>query len=424
MANPKDPPRNPADTDKLGTRLSNQKHAYEYATQDTKGVKMIERTMAQKLRDMSEWFPVVSLTGPRQSGKSTLIKAVFPEYEYLNLENPEVRRAALDDPVGFISRRPDHLIIDEAQYAPELFSMIQVASDECGRAGQYVLSGSQNFLLMHNIQQSLAGRVGMLKLLPLSYQELSDTQISLDTYLIRGGYPRIYDAGIPTDMFYQNYLMTYVERDAGGLLDVRNLSSFRKIIGLCAACVGGLLNLSRLAADVGVATATISSWLSILQSSYLVFLLQPYAGNMRKRLTKAPKLYFYDTGLLCHLLGIHDERSLMNHPLSGEIFENLVVSERQKAYLNRGIEPTLVFYRDDSKREIDLIDLTEPARPQAFEIKSGATYRDTFARHLRSVGSELGIPAKDRAVVYHGSERYDTEGASVVPAEEFLLRES
>lgn len=385
---------------------------------------MIERTMAQKLRDMSEWFPVVSLTGPRQSGKSTLIKAVFPEYEYLNLENPEVRRAALDDPVGFISRRPDHLIIDEAQYAPELFSMIQVASDERGRAGQYVLSGSQNFLLMHNIQQSLAGRVGMLKLLPLSYQELSDTQILLDTYLIRGGYPRIYDAGIPTDMFYQNYLMTYVERDAGGLLDVRNLSSFRKMIGLCAACVGGLLNLSRLAADVGVATATISSWLSILQSSYLVFLLQPYAGNMRKRLTKAPKLYFYDTGLLCHLLGIHDERSLMNHPLSGEVFENLVVSERQKAYLNRGIEPTLVFYRDDSKREIDLIDLTEPARPQAFEIKSSATYRDTFARHLRSVGSELGIPAKDRAVVYHGSERYDTEGASVVPAEEFLLRES
>lgn len=389
-----------------------------------RALKMIERTMAQKLRGMSEWFPVVSLTGPRQSGKSTLIKAVFPEYEYLNLENPEVRRAALDDPVGFISRRPDHLIIDEAQYAPELFSMIQVASDERGRAGQYVLSGSQNFLLMRNIQQSLAGRVGMLKLLPLSYQELSETQISLDTYLIRGGYPRIYDAGIPTDMFYQNYLMTYVERDAGGLLDVRNLSSFRKMIGLCAACVGGLLNLSRLAADVGVATATISSWLSILQSSYLVFLLQPYAGNMRKRLTKAPKLYFYDTGLLCHLLGIHDERSLMSHPLSGEIFENLVVSERQKAYLNRGIEPTLVFYRDDSKREIDLIDLTEQARPQAFEIKSGATYRDTFARHLRSVGSELGIPAKDRAVVYHGSERYDTEGASVVPAEEFLLRES
>ena len=385
---------------------------------------MIERTMAQKLRDMSEWFPVVSLTGPRQSGKSTLIKAVFPEYEYLNLENPEVRRAAIDDPVGFIRRRPDRLIIDEAQYASELFSMIQVASDERGGAGQYVLSGSQNFLLMHNIQQSLAGRVGMLKLLPLSYQELSDTQISLDTYLIRGGYPRIYDAGIPTDMFYQNYLMTYVERDAGGLLDVRNLSSFRKMIGLCAACVGGLLNLSRLAADAGVATATISSWLSILQSSYLVFLLQPYAGNMRKRLTKAPKLYFYDTGLLCHLLGIHDERSLMNHPLSGEIFENLVVSERQKAYLNRGIEPTLAFYRDDSKREIDLIDLTEPARPQAFEIKTGATYRDSFTRHLRSVGSELGIPAKDRAVVYHGSERYDTEGASVVPAEDFLLRES
>ena len=195
--------------------------------------------MAHKLRDMSEWFPVVSLTGPRQSGKSTLIKAVFPEYEYLNLENPEVRRAALDDPVGFISRRPDHLIIDEAQYAPELFSMIQVASDERGRAGQYVLSGSQNFLLMHNIQQSLAGRVGMLKLLPLSYQELGDTQIALDTYLIRGGYPRIYDAGIPTDVFFQNYLMTYVERDAGGLLDVRNLSSFRKMIGLCAACVGG-----------------------------------------------------------------------------------------------------------------------------------------------------------------------------------------
>lgn len=384
---------------------------------------MIERTIASALRNMSKWFPIVSLTGPRQSGKSTLIKSVFPEYEYLNLENPETRRAALEDPVGFIKRRPEHLIIDEAQYAPELFSMIQVTSDERGGVGQYVLSGSQNFLLMQNIRQSLAGRVGMLKLLPLSFEELNETNLSLDAYMARGGYPRMYDTAIPSDIFFQNYLLTYVERDAGGLLDVRNLNSFRKLIGLCAASVGGLLNVSRLAADAGVTAPTVNSWLSILQSSYLVFLLQPYAGNLRKRLTKAPKLYFYDTGLLCHLLGIHNENDLANHPLRGEIFENLVISERLKAHLNRGVEPALFFYRDDSKREIDLIDLTNRTRPQAFEIKAGATYRDSFARHLRPVGLELGIPAENRAIVYHGSERYKVDGASVIPVELFLLQE-
>ena len=383
--------------------------------------------MSSVLARMATWFPVVSLTGPRQSGKSTLIRSVFADYEYLNLENPDVRTSAVEDPVGFIRRRPPRLIIDEAQYAPQLFSMIQVVADERGDVGQYVLSGSQNFLLLKGIQQSLAGRVGMLKLLPLSYAEAASNKMimgSLDVFALTGGYPRIYDTGMPRELFFQNYLATYVERDVGGFLDVRNLSSFRAGLSLCAAGVGGLLNYTRLASDLGVSLTTVKSWLSILESSYLVFLLPPYASNVRKRLTKTPKLYFYDTGLLCYLLGITSERQLLDHPLRGQIIENLVVSERAKAHLNQGREPALFFYRDDSKREIDLLDYTDASSPLAIEIKSGETYRDTFARHLCPVGDELGIPAGRRMVVYGGTEHYDARGVTVMPATTFLSEES
>lgn len=381
---------------------------------------MIDRTLFEPLREMSGWFPVVSLTGPRQSGKSTLIREAFPDYTYVNLENPDTLAAALADPVGFISNRPERLIIDEAQHAPELFSMIQVASDERGSVGQYVLSGSQNFLLMKNITQSLAGRVGMLKLLPLSFQEARPAGVDLRTFAVRGGYPRLYDAGIPSSIFYENYLSTYVSRDAGDLLNVRDLSSFRRMLGLCAAQVGSLVTYARLADDTGVSAATVKSWLSILESSYIVCLLQPYHANIKKRLTKSPKLYFCDTGLLCHLLNIRTVEDLLAHPLRGEVFENLVVSERLKYHFNRKETPELYFYRDDSKREIDLIDCTDSRNASAYELKSGETYRSSFGRHLRTVGDELGIAPENRFVVYMGSERISDKGIEVLPASEFL----
>lgn len=381
---------------------------------------MISRALEARLKNMATWFPVVSLTGPRQSGKSTLIKAAFPEYGYLNLENPNTRKSALVDPVGFIKQHAAPLIIDEAQYAPELFSMIQVASDEAGTAGQYVLSGSQNFLLMKSVQQSLAGRVGMLKLLPLSYTEIHEN-MTVDEFMLAGGYPRIHNTGMPLDLFFQNYLATYVERDAGELLDVRNLASFRRMLGLCAANVGGLINYSRFAYDLDVSAQTVKSWLSILESSYIAFSLTPYYENARKRLTKAPKLYFYDTGLLCHLLHIETASELLESPFRGQVFENLLVSERMKHHFNQGKEPVLYFYRDDSKREIDLLDFTNRSCPLAFEVKSGQTYQDSFARHLRSVGDELGLPLEGRMVVYHGDERYTSKDIGVIPIEDVLL---
>lgn len=348
------------------------------------------------------------------------MRSVFNSYEYLNLEDPEIRSAALEDPVGFIKNRPSRLIIDEAQYAPELFSCIQVASDESNQPGQYVISGSQNFLLLKRIKQSLAGRVGITTLLPFSYGEASNVEPSLDTFAWRGGYPRIYDVEMPPAAFYRSYLTTYVERDAAELLDVRNISDFSKLISLCAASVGSLLNYTRLASDLGVAITTVRSWISLLETSYVLHLLRPHHANMRKRLTKTPKVYFADTGLLCYLLGINSVQELLIHPLRGEIFENLVVAERLKLHLNRDETPQLTFYRDETKREIDLLDWTDATRPLAIEVKAGETYRTHHSRHLKIVGDELGIDQDNRIVAYRGSQTYRVDGATVMPIEKAI----
>ncbi|MCH4180705.1 MAG: ATP-binding protein, partial [Atopobiaceae bacterium] len=243
---------------------------------------MIERDIAEQARGLATWFPVVSVTGPRQSGKSTLVRSVFDGYDYVNLEDPQVRGAALDDPVGFIKNRPDHLIIDEAQYAPELFSMVQVASDERGSMGQYILSGSQNFLMLKAITQSLAGRVGMLKLLPLSYHEAlrADPSLSGDAFMLAGGYPRIYDVGLPLGTFFENYVSTYLERDVSGYLDVRNLAAFRTFLGLCARNCGRLLRYVTLEQGAQISHDTARAWLSMLESSYVTFMLRPYHANL------------------------------------------------------------------------------------------------------------------------------------------------
>lgn len=385
---------------------------------------MIPREMSARLKQAASWLPIVSVTGSRQSGKSTLVRAVFPEYEYVNLERPDLRASALEDPVGFIENHPSNLIIDEAQYAPELFSMIQAVSDERDDPGQYILTGSQNFLLLKQIQQSLAGRVGILYLLPLSYSEAVRSQnqsnTSIDEFMFRGGYPRLYSTSIDQQFFFDGYLETYLERDVAEYLDVRNLTLFRKFLRVCAQRVGSLVNISGLASATGVSFRTARSWISILESSHILVQLMPYYTNSEKRLTKTPKLYFTDTGLLCYLLEIQSLEQLLLSENLGAVFENLIISERVKHYLNAGKKPKLYFYRDDSKREIDLLDYTNSGSEQLIEIKSGKTFRQNWGRHLIAIGDELGIPADRRLVVYRGLEHINLANYQVVPVREFF----
>ena len=386
---------------------------------------VIERDIIPWAEKNATWFPVVSITGPRQSGKSTLVRLTFSDYRYENLEDPGIRAMALEDPVGFIRQRPNKLIIDEAQLAPELFNVIQVVSDEVGTSGQYILSGSQNFLLLKQITQSLAGRVGLLKLMPLSYREVHRALpvVLVDDFVIRGGYPRLYDVNIPPEVFYENYLSTYITRDASGYVDPANLGTFRNFITACADGCANLLNLTSLANDVGVSPKTARSWLSLLESSYVVQLLQPYHANLRKRLTKTPKLYFNDTGLLCHLLGITTKDQLIVSRHRGAIIEDLIISETAKRHMNAGRQPQLFFYRDDSKIEVDLLDMTKPLEPELVEIKSSATYRQSFTRHLASVGNLIGVDAVHQAVVMNSDKTATVGDRTVWSMGDWLLRE-
>lgn len=384
---------------------------------------MIPRLLTAESLKLASWFPVVSVTGPRQSGKSTLVRNAFKSYEYVNLEEPNIRRIASEDPVGFIRNRTNRLIIDEAQYVPDLFSMVQVVSDENNEVGQYILSGSQNFQLLKHITQSLAGRVGILRLLPLSYAESQESAHppTTDEFMVKGGYPRLYEVDMDTDVFFDAYMSTYIERDVSGFLDVRDLTSFRKLLALCAHNAGNLLNYSNLAKDAGVSFRTVKSWLSILESSYITFELMPWHSNIGKRLTKASKLYFHDTGLLCNLLGIHTVEQLLTHPLLGAIFENLIVAETTKKYFNQGKRPELFFYRDDSKREIDLLDFTDPHHRRLIEIKSSQTYHGKYGTTITAIGRALDIPSEDRMVVYRGAEGFSKDAFRVIPAQSYLV---
>lgn len=385
---------------------------------------LIERSLARGLRDLASWYPVVSVTGPRQSGKSTLVKEVFAQYRYVNLEDPATRSRAQADPTGFVANLPNQTIVDEAQYVPELFSAIQARVDESDETGQFVLSGSQNFQLLSAIKQSLAGRVGIAKLLPLTCQELDGAGLlpdDLHTTMVRGMYPRLHSSTVPSHIFYENYLDTYITRDVVGFLGVRNARSFRMFVKMCATRAGNILNLSELARDTGISVATARNWLSMLESSYVVFLLQPYAANIGKRLIKSPKLYFYDTGLLCHLLGITDENVLFESSSRGPVFENFIISEQMKRHLNKLDVPNVMFYRDDSKREVDMIDATHSQETLVAELKSGQTYKQSFSRHARTVAGFIG----DRStpmVVYGGEGTFEDNGVHIYGAREFLLQ--
>ncbi len=377
---------------------------------------MIPRQIEQRLKDFTRKYPIVALTGPRQSGKSTLLKYSFPDYLYISLEDLDLRSFAESDPRGFLSTYSNHVIIDEAQRVPSLFSYIQTHVDLVGECGMYVLSGSQNFLLSEKISQTLAGRVALLKLLPLSHDELlSDALIpsTIDDEIFYGGYPRLYDKQIaPTD-YYPFYIQTYVERDVRMLKNIGDLSRFIRFVKLCAGRIGQLLNLSSLATEVGVSVPTISSWISVLEASYICYLLRPDWNNFSKRITKSPKLYFYDTGLACSLLDIHSSEQIHSHYLRGGLFENMVINNFFKNYWNDGKETDLRFWRDSLGIEIDLLDYGHNP-VLAYEIKSGATFSTDYFSNLVKWASFSGAASDQLNVIYGGEKSLQTTNGCLI----------
>lgn len=320
-------------------------------------------------------YPILALTGPRQSGKTTFLKTQFPNYSYVNLENTDIRKFAIEDPNGFLKELDEPVILDEVQRVPGLFSYLQTKVDEDKTMGQFILSGSQNFHLMHRISQSLSGRVALFKLLPFDLKEMESAGWLSNDYAVnlqKGFYPAIYDRGIPSRVFYSNYVQTYVERDLSELIKVKDLSVFRKFITLCAGRAGQLLNLNSMANDCGISQPTAKSWLSVLETSYIVYQLQPYFANFNKRITKSTKLYFYDTGLLCHLLKIKDAEGVKLSSDKGRLFENFVVTEYIKQNYHQNLMQDFWFWRDADGHEIDLI-RQDSEKLNLIEIKATET---------------------------------------------------
>lgn len=378
---------------------------------------MIERKLAEKIKYLGGKFPIVTITGPRQSGKSTLLKNLYPDYRYVSLENPDLRRFATEDPNGFIKTYDSHVIIDEAERVPSLFSYLQTHVDDINESGMYFLAGSRNFHLMAAVDQSLAGRTALLKLLPFSRGELHDAGLlseSIDEQIFKGFYPRIYDKDIsPTD-YYPAYIATYVERDVRVMLNIGDLARFTRFIRLCAGRIGQLLNKSNLATEVGVTIPTIESWLSVLEASYILYRLEPNFNNYNKRIVKTPKLYFYDTGLACNLLGIKSAEQISTHFLRGGLFENMVINQFIKDGFNCGSNPDLTFWRDSSGIEVDLIE-TSGLEQHGYEIKSGSTFNATFFDGLKKWGALSDTPESLRTVIYTGSESLITSNGNVIP---------
>jgi len=378
---------------------------------------MIPRDAAETLRTLAQGYPLVGVTGPRQSGKTTLCRALFPEHAYVSLEDPDVREFAQEDPRGFLDQYADGAILDEIQRCPELFAYLQRRVDEAPAPGRYVLTGSQQFGLLSGITQSLAGRVALVQLLPFSVQELRNASLlpaRLDAALWRGAYPPVHDRGLDPGVWYGNYVQTYLERDVRQLINVRDLTVFQRFLRLCAGRTGQLLNLSALGDDVGVSHNTIREWLSVLEASYIVHRLPPHHRNFNKRLVKTPKLYFLDTGLAAWLLGIEEERQITTHPLRGALFETWVVSEFLKARYSRARASNLSFWRDRAGHEVDLI-AEHADRLQPVEIKAGATVTADWLRGLKRWLAVAEGAATDPLIVYGGSHTQQRQGVRLVP---------
>jgi predicted AAA+ superfamily ATPase len=376
---------------------------------------MIHREIKDKLLQLTGKFPVVSLTGPRQSGKTTLLQESFPKYLYTSLEDPDTRILAESDPRRFLSSA-SNMIIDEIQRVPDLFSYLQSITDQTGQTGQYIISGSQSFLLNERISQSLADRIAILHLMPFSYAELSAHGLkakSVETIIYNGFYPRLYDKEIDPQDFYPNYIQTYIERDVRLLQNVLNLNLFIRFMKLCAGRTGQLLNLSSLANDTGVSVNTAKSWISVLETSFIIFLLQPHHRNFNKRLVKMPKLYFHDTGLASSLLGIVSAEQIDTHFQYGALFENFVISELLKRRFHSGKRSNLYFWRDHKGAEIDVI-IEQAVSLIPVEIKSSSTYSESFFSGLKYWRKLSDSQDEKQFVVFGGNGVLDTKDGTLL----------
>ena len=384
---------------------------------------IVHREIINAIKKLVDKYPIIALTGPRQSGKTTLLKAMFPDYRYVSLENPDVRYFAETDPKDFLKQYDKQVIFDEVQRVPHLFSYIQSIVDDSKIMGQFIFSGSQNFHLMQNITQSLAGRVAIFRLFPFDIQELKNAKLLQEEYapqLIKGFYPAIYDRNIPPADFYPNYIETYIERDVSELVSIQDMSLFRKFLALCATRAGQILNMSNMANECGISTPTVKSWLSALENSYIIYLLQPYYKNFSKRIIKSPKLYFYDTGLLSNLLKINDISKINNQSIKGALFENMVISEYVKQINHksmRHIDPW--FWRDSHGNEVDLL-LEKSQHAEIVEIKSTGTVIPDLFKGLNYFSDLMKDDNLEKTLVYGGSENQQRKAGRVVSWKDFL----
>jgi len=361
---------------------------------------MIKREATSTLLKLAGQFKAVAVIGPRQSGKTTLVKNVFPDKSYVNLENLDTRRFAMEDPRGFLDQYAGGAILDEAQNIPHLFSYLQQILDENNKPGLFIITGSNNFLLQENISQSLAGRIAYLVLLPFSLTEVQENTVSsVNNLLFNGFYPPVYDQRVNAGLWYRNYIQTYIERDVRQLKNINNLFVFEKFIKLCAGRTGQLLNMANLALETGVDNKTVSSWIGILESSFIIYRLQPHHNNFNKRVVKMPKLYFYDTGLACSLLDIQSPQQLEIHPYRGALFENFVITEMIKYKFNKAKPSNLFFWRDNTGHEIDVI-IDKSSELFPVEIKSGKTITKDYFKGLNFWEKISG--KSEGAIVYTG----------------------
>jgi uncharacterized protein len=371
---------------------------------------MIKREITPLLLELSKQFRSITINGPRQAGKTSLARSVFAKHAYVTLEDLDTRRSALDDPRGFLSRNPAPAILDEIQEAPDIMSYLQGILDNSQAKCQYILTGSQNFIISEKISQSLVGRTALATLLPLSYKEILnfDSKITVEQAILRGGYPAVYSESINHTNFYKSYKSLYLERDVRAIRQIVSFISFEKFITLLAGRVGQILNYENLSNDLGINDKTVNDWLSVLETSFITFRLSPYYRKLTRRIVKRPKVYFYDTGLLCSLLGITTEAELFSHPAWGSIYENFVIVEKLKSFHNRGANTEMYFIRDSQDNEIDLL-YREGTSWHGVEIKSSQTYSSDFSKSLNNLSLLFSDLAFTKTVVYRGVAQKNLE---------------